>query len=673
MKKIIFILFIYVVTLQSQTYEHICSQTKIDHFNKLNKSNAIQYPGDQNIDVTYYKLNLDISYNSQTISGTVTINAKSTIDNLSSVFFDLQNYFTIHSVTINGSDLIRSFENNKISITLDKVYNIGEEFSIDITYSGTPGSSGFGSFEFSEHGSLGERAPAIWTLSEPYGSSDWWPSKDTPADKADSSDVWVRADELFVTVSNGTLIDVINHGDGTKTYKWKNKYPIAHYLISLAMTNYFVYEQQFEYEPGKFMPVVHYNYPENFNDPTKSRKEDLDKTTDMLKVFSELFGPYPFVEEKYGHAEFGWGGGMEHQTVSSMGTFREDVVAHELAHQWFGDMITCKDWQNIWLNEGFATYSEALYDEAKYEEAKYGKIAYFNNMLNEIQYAKNAVGSIYVQNVSTFGNIFNYVRSYAKGAVVLHMLRKVVGDEHFFNILKAYAGHPDFSYNVATTEDFQSVCETVSSQNLDYFFTQWIYGENYPKYSMHWESNNLGNDIYSVSVTINQQENSIPVFFTMPIDLKISTTVHDTIITIFNNKQTQDFTINVFGKPTQIQLDPESWILKDVTGITSTDEFENKIPNNFFLSQNYPNPFNPNTLINYSIPASTITNGASGYLVKLKVYDALGKEIATLVNEFKRAGNYSVEFESADYSAGVYYYKFDVGEYSKTRKMIILK
>ena len=160
---------------------------------------------------------------------------------------------------------------------------------------------------------------------------------------------------------------------------------------------------------------------------------------------------------------------------------------------------------------------------------------------DQLSSAKAAIGSIYVQDISDWRNIFNGARSYSKGSVVLHMLRKVVGDENFFNILKTYISHPDLAYDVATTEDFQAVCEEVSGQNLDYFFNQWIYGENYPKYSVSWSSNNLGNGTYAIGANLVQQTNTNPIFFTMPIDLKISTTMGDTIVTVFNNLAVSDF------------------------------------------------------------------------------------------------------------------------------------
>lgn len=547
---------------------------------------------------------------------------------------------------------------------MDRGYNIGEEFEVDITYNGTPGSSGFGSFEFNEHGPEGNKEPAIWTLSEPYGSSDWWPSKDTPADKADSSDVWITADDYFVSVSNGVLDDEIDNGDGTKTYKWHNSYPIAHYLISLAMTNYQVYQNDFEYEPGKFLPVVHYNYPENFDD---TRKQNLDKTNDMLEVFSNLFGPYPFLNEKYGHAEFGWGGGMEHQTISSMGAYFESIVSHELAHQWFGDKITCKDWQNIWLNEGFATYSEALFDEFFHGKSAYqDKISSEMGTPDQTWTAKSASGSIFVQDISSVGQIFNGARSYAKGAVVLHMLRKVVGDDNFFNILKTYIAHPDLAYNVAVTEDFQTVCEDVSGQNLDYFFNEWIYGENYPKYSMEWNSNNLGNDKYKVDLNISQQSQSNPTYFTMPIDIKISTNTGDTTVTIFNNQLSQNFEIDVNGQPNQIQLDPDNWILKDIIGVTNVQDDNQNVPVQFSLKQNYPNPFNPTTTIEYSI-------AKSNSIVSLIIYDILGKEVSTLVKKVQNKGTYNINFDASELTSGIYYYKLKAENFSQTNKMVVIK
>ena len=542
-------------------------------------------------------------------------------------------------------------------------FNIDDQIEIVVYYNGQPENSGFDSFKFGEHNGT----PAIWTLSEPYGASDWWPCKDTPADKADSSDVWITADSQFVSVSNGTLIDVLNNNDGTKTYKWKNHYPIAQYLISLAVTNYKIYKDYFKYSDSDSMEVIHYNYPERFDD---NRKKQLDVTVKALEVYSNLFGLYPFIKEKYGHAEFSWSGGMEHQTVSSMGHFGENIVAHELAHQWFGDKITCKDWHHIWLNEGFATYSAVLFSEVVH-----GKDSYNEYISSYMEDAKKAVSSIWVKDISSIGEIFDWKRSYEKGAVVLHMLRNIVGDESFFNILKTYIADSDLAYGVATTEDFQKVCEEVTGTDLDYFFSEWIYGENYPKYTVTWNPASDDNNNHQIEILITQQENTTPNYFIMPVQIKISGDNKDTLVTLFNNENNQTFNINLSFKPTNIEFDPNNLILKDILNVTDVNKDEP--PSKFELTQNYPNPFNPTTTIEYSVPFplnSHFTKGGNTeWFVTLKIYDILGKEITTLVTKKQKPGNYKVTFDATDLPSGIYFYSLSACDFFQTKKLILLK
>ncbi len=623
----------------------------------LKKISKVLYPGDSTIDVVYYKLNLTITYSPEYLKGIVTVNAKSKISGLSSFFLDLQNALTVDSVLSNSKPLSFSHSNAMLNISLNKNYNIGEIFSVTIFYEGVPGSSGFGSFAFSSHAG----SPAIWSLSEPYGASDWWPCKDTPADKADSSDVWITCDNTLTAASNGILQNVIDNGNGTHTFQWKNSYPIAQYLISIAISNYVEYTNYYKYSVSDSMPITNYVYPEYFS----SSKSFIDKVPNMIKIYSSYYGQYPFLREKYGQAQFGWGGGMEHQTITSLGDFDEDLEAHELAHQWFGDMVTCKDWQDIWLNEGFATYSEAVYFGATQ-----GQNVYNQMISQDMQTAKSAVGSIYVQDISNINSIFDYARSYAKGAVVLHMLRGIVGDSVFFKILRTYASYPGLTYNVATTSDFESVAEKIYGSSLSYFFNEWIYGENYPSYQMSWSSNSIGNNIYNVQINISQNENTNPQFFTMPIQLKISTSIGDTIITVFNDQRIQQFNVNIKGAPNYIDFDPSNLILKDISIIDSIDLTK---PKTFNLEQNYPNPFNPTTKIVYSIPVQT-----KGYIpVKLIVYDIMGKEVAVLVNSVQSAGTYQITFpqkkESGKLSSGVYIYILTAGNYIESKKMVLIK
>ncbi len=640
-----------------------CSEGKIKAFNNLSKLSKIAYPGDDNIDVTYYKLDLTVGVNPSSLSGIVTITAKSKLSGLYSIFLDLKNSLAVSSVTVKGTSVkFTQTSDHRLNITLDRYYVYEEEFTLEIKYAGVPvagsGMISNGSFQFYDSNA---KKDIIASLSQPYGARDWWPSKDTPADKVDSSDVWITCSSNFVGVSNGKLVETLTNANNTKTYKWHNSYPIANYLISIAVTNYQTINDQFEYSPGKFFPIVHYVYPEK-NDAT--RKAAVAKTINIMKIYSEKFGDYPFLKEKYGHAEFAWGGGMEHQTVTSMGTYAmnsENTIAHELGHQWFGDKVTCKDWQNIWLNEGFASYTECIYREGAYGISDFN--SYVNSFMSQ---AKTAKGSIYVQDISSESEIFNGARSYKKGAVVLHMLRGIVGDEKFFQILKEYLTEPGLAYNVAATEDFQKVAERVYGESLDYFFKEWIYGENYPKYSIEkiYIKNNDGT--YLLNFKLKQNTNTNPAHFKMPFELWIR--VKDVVIVrkYFNDQPEQGWLIPLGRElPDEVIFDPDNWILKDV--IANTDADDENVPTTFSLSQNYPNPFNPETTIEYSLPKADF--------VTLKVYDILGQEKITLVNEIQQAGihNCKLRIENGELTSGTYFYTLKAGEFSETKKMVILK
>ncbi len=636
--------------LLGQVPEFIESEMK-QHL-QADKIKKALYPGDQTIDIQYYKLDINLILSPQNLKGIVTVNLKP-VNSISQFFLDMNNNMTVDSLTINGTGNSFNHINNQIIITLPRAYASSELISTVIYYHGNPSSSGFGSFTFGSHSGT----PSIYTLSEPYGSSDWFPCKDTPADKADSSDQWITCPSNLYAASNGLLIDIVDNGNGTKTFKWKNSYPIAQYLLSLAVSNFTVYTNYYKYSPVDSMPIVNHIYPETF----PIAKSVLDLTPTMIKIYSGLFGQYPFIREKYGHAQFGWGGGMEHQTCTSAGSFSESLVSHELGHQWFGDKITCRDWHHIWLNEGFATYCTGLYYEGAYGYANYSSY-----MSSEMNLAKSAAGSIWVQDITDFNQIFDAARSYAKGSAVLHMLRGITGDSVFFRILKTYASDPALVYNTAVTEDFQRNAEAVYGQSLNYFFQEWIYGENYPQYGLSWSYNLISGNLYNVTINLSQQTNTNPAFFTMPIKIKISTLLGDTVFNAVNNQQAQQFNFVVSGKPTDLNFDPDNFIMKSFSLNDIPDDLK---PQAFDLKQNFPNPFNPSTKIQFSIPQRS--------LVTIKVYDEIGNEIIELMNEEKAANTYTIEFSTSNlgrsFASGVYYYKITAGTYTATKKMILLK
>ncbi len=649
-KQILVVVLLTTTLLLAQNEDRPWIKGERERYSKMVQLSKVLYPGDSKIDVTYYGLDLKITSSPNFLTGNVTIGVKSDTTVLNSCFLDLRDFLIVDSVLLNGSTTPYNHLSNKINVTLDHTYSQGEPFTLKVYYHGVPGSSGFGGFLFSSHSGT----PVISTLSESYSGPYWWPQKDTPADKADSSEVWITVASNLTPVSNGVLEGIVDNGNGTHTYHWKERYAIAAYLISLAISNYTQYDTYYKYSPTDSMIITHFIYPENFN----YVKPYADATAGMIAVYSNRYGQYPFIEERYGHAEFSWGGSMEHQTCTSMGFWGTGVVSHELSHQWYGDMITCKDWHHIWLNEGFATYSEAVY-----LEARDGKAAYNSQIASDMSSARNANGTIWVQDITNENEIFNGARSYAKGGCVLHMLRGIVGDSTFFNIMRTYSDAPNLKYNAATTEDFQAVAESVYGQTLNYFFQEWIYGENEPTYSVGWNSSLVGGDIYNMNINVNQVTNSNPTFFTMPVQIKIHTSLGDTTVTLFNDTQYQNFQFEVVGQPLSIVFDPGNWILKNTTTVTEVNDFYQ--PLNFSLEQNYPNPFNPSTTISYTIPESG--------LVTLKVYDVLGREVETLVNEQNEAGNHSVDFNASNMNSGVYFYTIKSGNFTETKKLVLLK
>lgn len=618
-----------------------CQAGKVRYFGRLaaNPKARMAYPGDASIDVTYYGLDLRLTHTPNSLRGAATITLKSTTAKLSSFFLDLNSTTATPGVGLRV-DSVKSgtqklaFQHAQSRLTITPAQPLGKDQALTLTvfYQGVPiGSQN--SFVFGRHENTAD--PAIWTLSEPYSASDWFPCRDTPADKADSSSVRITAPPQFVSVSNGALISTTTNADGTRTYYWKNSYPIAHYLISIALSNYERYDTPFT-SGNQTMPVTHYIYPEIL----PQVKANLDLTPSMIQLFSDRFGPYPFLCEKYGHAQYGMGyGGMEHQTISSMEVraLTPSVIAHELAHQWFGDKITCRDWQNIWLNEGFASYGEAIY-----AESVGGLTGYQSYMNNFMSTARIARGSIYVQDISTVANIFSGSRTYAKGATVLHMLRGIVGDDVFFRILRTYAASPTLAYQTAVTEDFQAIAQQVSGQNLDYFFKQWIYGEGCPMYQATLSSNPSGS---TVTVRLDQRNtiSTNPASFTMPVQIRVQSAAGDTTVTVFNDRADQTFTLPTRGQATGVVVDPNNWILK--TAATSTVITASPDPALKGLRV-YPNPTAEMLTIDFSV----LTAGA----VTLSLTNQLGQCLRTIAEPNLASGDYTRSFSLRGLPAGHY-------------------
>jgi aminopeptidase N len=546
-------------------------------------------------DVHYYDLAFSFSISDEILYGTSRIHFTSLANDLSQITIDLSSEFMIDSVFFGATSYQRS--GNQVTLTLVENLTIDQTGTIGITYHGHPVENGFQAFTFETQSGI----PMLSTLSEPYGASTWWACKDINTDKADSLKVAVTIESNYTAVSNGMLTEEINNFDGTKTFVWEHGYLIAPYLVSLAITEYEYWNDTYYFASGDSMLLEYWMYPSS---ATTTNINRWNRTPLMLDAYNEYYGDYPFAEEKYGMAQFNWGGAMEHQTCSSMGSSSENTIAHELGHQWWGDLVTCSDFHHIWINEGFATYSEALYWGSLGGEADY----HSHMASKDINYT----GSIYRTDTTNVWSIFDYI-VYGKGAWTLHMLRHVVGDDAFFQILHDY--RETYQFSTASTEDFQAVAESVYGSSLGWFFAQWIYGSGKPYYRWWWaEDADYTGNLSQIKIHIDQIQSVSYPTFKMPIDLKIG----DSTYVIWDSLRTQEFTIELDQLPINVELDPIKWIHRSANQVSSLGN-RFLAPNTFIVEKAYPNPFNGTVFLDVIM----------GYQFSgiFKVYDIRGREI----------------------------------------------
>ncbi|MCP4545060.1 MAG: T9SS type A sorting domain-containing protein [bacterium] len=502
----------------------------------------------EDFDVLHYDLDMAVNTASNRFSGTLTATVEVIGAEISTIDLDFVTSMTVSAATCGGSAATWSHASSLLTIDLDRTYTTGEQVTVSATYDGNTGAT----VTWSSH----QGNEAIWTLSEPYGARDWWPCKDDNRDKPETMDIRVTVPDDLIVASNGTLISDVDNG-ATRTFHWHSQYPIATYLVSLAIHPYTVYSDWYTPQAGGDpMEVAFYVYPDNYS----ASQANYALTVPMIDYFAQEYGEYPFVEEKYGHADFGWGGGMEHQTMTSMGGWSEDLISHELGHQWWGDMVTCADFHHIWLNEGFATWSEAYWAEDRYGFESY------KNYLEISAYMGG--GTIYVEDTVN-DNIFSRDLTYDKASWIPHMLRGIMGDETFFEAVRHYRS--EYLYSSATTEQFRDCMEAICGIDLDAFFQQWIYGEYFPVYRYSW--NQSGS---TLNLNIRQVQDNTGLF-TMPIKLVVETSTGTYDFTVQNSLADEDYQLTVDGDIADVILDPDKWILRRVETSVSNPTFADGI------------------------------------------------------------------------------------------------
>ncbi|MDZ7624837.1 MAG: M1 family metallopeptidase [Ignavibacteriaceae bacterium] len=428
------------------------------YFQKLDDDYITQ--NQRKIDIYKYDLAFDLYPEDKMFTAKAILTGKVLDPTIETIDLNFYDNFEIKKILLNGVSTEYENEGYRLSIPLNSFD--GNEFKIEVEYEGTPKKAGLEGFVFGKRNGTS----LVYNLSEPNYASSWFPCNDIPFDKT-MLEISITNDSSMVSVSNGVLVDVITDGE-RRTYRWRTEYPISTYLVAIYSSDYEYFSDEYISLDGlDTMSVEYYVLP----DKLEKAKVDFSTHVKMLEVFSQMFGEYPFLKEKYGVAEFLWyAGAMEHQTITGVSSnmiggkkFFEDTFVHELAHQWWGNAVGPKSWKDIWLNEGFATYCEALY-----YEAISGKEALQSTMMSK--YSSNFSGSLAEPGPFLFTRTM-----YDKGAWVLHMLRWEVGDSSFFEILRTY--YETYKYSNASISDFKYVSEKVSGKNLDKFFEQWVYGK----------------------------------------------------------------------------------------------------------------------------------------------------------------------------------------------------
>ncbi|REC47685.1 M1 family aminopeptidase [Chryseobacterium pennipullorum] len=532
-------------------------------------------PNTLNYDLQYQRMDVALDPSIYSIAGSVTSHFKPN-QTMGSIYFDMANTLTVSQVQYHGSSIaFQQLPNAEIKIDFPASIPANTLDSLTIHYSGAPATAN-NAFMVGSQGGV----PLLSTLNEPYGAQDWFPTKQSLNDKIERFDFKINTPAQYNVAANGKLMSETPMLNGRKLTFWRTMYPTPAYLIALGITNYVKLNDTIGNPP---FPFVNYVYPSTQSN--QASMSNIEWTKQMMSTFETYFGPYPFRNEKYGHMEFQYGGGMEHQTMSSMGGWGKSLIAHELAHQWFGDKVTCGTWNDIWLNEGLANFGEHLANE-KLIMTHAQFMGYLSNQISYI--TSNAGGSVYVPDsgLSNIYRIFDSRLTYAKGGYVIRMLKWILGDDVFYQALKDYHSRPALAYNYVQTSDFNASLLQSTGKDFTEFFNDWIYGEGYPTYTIKWKQ--AGNQILLNAA----QTQSMPSvnFYEMPLPIKVNGTGGQVAYLVLNNTSNNQFFSETVSFPvTSVQFNYEYQILEKNSTVTqdNTLSISSVEKENFGL---YPNP-----------------------------------------------------------------------------------
>ncbi|GAA4462148.1 M1 family aminopeptidase [Nemorincola caseinilytica] len=523
------------------------------------KTTALGDPAEDNYDIKHLRFELKMTDTSIYVQGNVTTTARVAATTMSEYVFELSNALTIDSAKVDGVTLPVTTTGSIRRITLPVALTAGTMFAARIWYQGTPPAGSGGFFNGITHTVSSGGTHMVYTVSDPWVALNWWPTKQSVLDQADSVDMLITVPENVMDGSTGKLVNVdMTTIPGWWTYHWKTNYPIDYYLISLAIARYSEYKS-YAYFTGSSDSVLVQNFFMDTASFNPAHKVKFDSVRYMIDYFSTLWGRYPFWQEKFGMCFTTLTGGMEHQNMVTIGVTDVETIAHELAHQWFGDHVTYRSWKDMWLSEGFATYSEHLYREHFHGAgpAKQRRQQHLSSAVGQ------ACGRTYITDTSTSDSLFT-ANQYTKASIILHTLRYMAPhDTVFFKTLRTYQSM--YSFGNATTEDFKAVAEATYGMDLDTFFNQWIYGRGYPIYRTKW------NQVGSTVIVQLMQSQSCPSYtnhFSTPVQIQLRAGTLDTFIKVYNNVDTQTFTFDWAPTVTNVYLNTDVWVVMRNIGIT---------------------------------------------------------------------------------------------------------
>lgn len=576
-----------------------------------------------NYDITYGELDFDIRPYDMQASAKYTFKSKEA--GLSFIAMDASDSLIIDSVLMHGISIDFSHEDNVLNFDLPQALDDSEIDVCAIYYRAFPDTSASGAYVINETG----ETPVVYTHSEPYQTKEWLPIKQSLHDKIDSLYLKFKTPGQIVVASNGVKIG--ERVDCSNRYtSFLHKKPIAYYLIAFAAAPYEEYYLKLLSVTGDSLDMRNYVFPESYDEAVFR----MGKMQELLGVYENLLVPYPFVNEKYGHAQWTRGGGMENQTISFMQNFGHNLVAHEFAHQWFGNYLTLNSWHDIWLNEGFATYMEMISFEHMFDQFYWPRA---KSMLLE-HITQEPDGSVYVEDTTDISRIFDARLSYHKGAYLLHMLRWELGDSVFYAGLKDYLSNPFNVYGTVSFNDFKNTMEAVSGENLTEFFADWYYGEGYPVYEIDYTFNQ---GVFNLNLRQETSHLSVDLY-EMHVPIGVYSSQGDTILRLYNNQNLQDYSVALpYQNIDSVVFDPELWLLTKHAfnnGISAI-----KSQSNIVL---YPNPAKDYIIVDFLNEVSSFS-----------IYAITGK----CVFEEQSCNLLNKTLDISWFPAGIYFLKSDFG------------